>query len=334
MKAPKVSVVITTRNRAMLVPRAIKSALAQTYSPFDLHIVDDASEDETGQVVAPFMTKDSNVFYWRHEARKGLAGARNAGINSSNGEYVCFLDDDDAFTPWSLEKRIKLLSRISSQQLEKLGVIHGGWEDYFVHENRIAYRRPMIMDSILEYTRTHWLRPMSATSLYPRRVLETIGGFDESIRSSVEHDIWMTLAVHGYHAIAVDEPLAIAYYTRQKEGMCTDVKPRILGVEGFLSKWRPLYQLWYGPTGADWFIRRYRMQVFGKLCVQKLAAGRFGEAWQLARHLTVRNGLAHPQMAYLPLQTGRALLRQVIPLKVLMWASRRRNDERLVQGDI
>ena len=106
---PLVTVVIPTKNRARLLPRAIKSVLAQSYSNFELVIVDDGSSDNTPQTVQSFT--DSRIHYIRHEVASGAAAARNAGVAASSGEYVAFLDDDDQLTPNKLSVQVEAFQK-------------------------------------------------------------------------------------------------------------------------------------------------------------------------------------------------------------------------------
>ena len=128
MKNSTVSVVITTMNRPQSLSRAIKSVLSQTYQYYDLHIVDDGSIDETSDVIKSSQKKHSNVYYWRHESRRGLAAARNTGIAKSNAEFIAFLDDDDEWKPDSLSKRIEAVIRFPAKHQKFLGVIYSGCE--------------------------------------------------------------------------------------------------------------------------------------------------------------------------------------------------------------
>jgi len=102
----RVSVIIPTYNRAGYLGEAIQSVLDQTFSDFELLVVDDGSTDNTREVVASF--KDVRVRYIQQENR-GVAAARNAGIKASDGEYIAFLDSDDIWLPENLEIKVKLL---------------------------------------------------------------------------------------------------------------------------------------------------------------------------------------------------------------------------------
>ena len=99
---PLVSVVIPTYNRASLLLRAIRSVLAQTYSTYEVIVVDDCSDDDMRSVLSEFTRTDSRIRVIRHERNRGLSWARNTGIEAATGQYVSFLDDDDEYLPSTL----------------------------------------------------------------------------------------------------------------------------------------------------------------------------------------------------------------------------------------
>ena len=102
-----VSVIIPTYNRALLVGRAIESALAQTYEAIEVIVADDGSTDGTAAVAARY---GSRVCFVR-QANAGVSAARNLGLRYARGEFVAFLDSDDAWLPWKVAAQIALLQR-------------------------------------------------------------------------------------------------------------------------------------------------------------------------------------------------------------------------------
>lgn len=104
---PKVSVVITTFNRAEYLIQAIRSVLAQTYSNYEVIVIDDGSTDNTQEKLTSQIT-DNRIKYIRQENR-GPAEARNRGIEEAISEYIIFLDDDDIWLPIILEEEVKFL---------------------------------------------------------------------------------------------------------------------------------------------------------------------------------------------------------------------------------
>jgi glycosyltransferase involved in cell wall biosynthesis len=97
--APFFSIVIPTYNRAGTIPRAVGSCLAQTFGDFEVIVVDDGSQDDTGRVVGAI--GDGRIRYLR-TANAGAAAARNTGAAAAAGSYLCFLDSDDEFLPGKL----------------------------------------------------------------------------------------------------------------------------------------------------------------------------------------------------------------------------------------
>jgi glycosyltransferase involved in cell wall biosynthesis len=103
-KAPKISVVLTTYKRALILPATIDSILAQTFTDFELIIRDDCSPDETEAVGRRYEKLDPRVRYRREPKNIGMPGNLNAGILASSGEFVANLHDGDFYEQTLLEK--------------------------------------------------------------------------------------------------------------------------------------------------------------------------------------------------------------------------------------
>jgi glycosyltransferase involved in cell wall biosynthesis len=99
---PLVSVIVPTFNRAALLRVAIASVLCQSCHNLEVVVVDDGSRDATPAVVMEIAEKDKRVRYFRQKNR-GVSAARNAGLAKARGQYVAFLDSDDAWLPWKLK---------------------------------------------------------------------------------------------------------------------------------------------------------------------------------------------------------------------------------------
>jgi glycosyltransferase involved in cell wall biosynthesis len=109
MKHPKVSVVIPTYGGARHLGEAIQSVLNQTWQDFELIVVNDASPDDTDEVMARF--DDPRICYIRHETNRGVALARKTGIMASQGEIIAHLDQDDLYHPDKLRLHVEFLDR-------------------------------------------------------------------------------------------------------------------------------------------------------------------------------------------------------------------------------
>jgi len=110
---PRVSVIIPTYNRSVLVRRAIESVLSQTFRDFELLVIDDRGDLKTQSVIEDIIKKDPRVRYIPNETRLGLMENKNKGVrlSESSSEYVAFLDDDDVYLPNFLERTISELDK-------------------------------------------------------------------------------------------------------------------------------------------------------------------------------------------------------------------------------
>jgi glycosyltransferase involved in cell wall biosynthesis len=102
MNRPLFSIITPTCRRPMLLQRAIRSVINQTFQDFELIVVDDACDPETAKIVGVF--RDDRIIMIRHGQNKGAAAAYNTGIKASRGKFISVLDDDDEFYPEFLEK--------------------------------------------------------------------------------------------------------------------------------------------------------------------------------------------------------------------------------------
>ena len=104
-----IDVTVTRDNSAGYICESIDSVLEQTYAEWELWVVDDGSTDNTAEVVKKF--KDRRIHYVKQATNKGVAAARNLGIEKSQGRFLAFLDSDDIWLPEKLEKQLAFINR-------------------------------------------------------------------------------------------------------------------------------------------------------------------------------------------------------------------------------
>ncbi|CAN7289680.1 glycosyltransferase family 2 protein [Rhizobium sp. LjRoot254] len=186
----RISVVIPVRNRPTVVHRALDSVMRQTVLPFEIVVVDDASTDNTVEGLLLRQNDPVKVHVIQKTSRQGASIARNAGINQTSGDLVAFLDSDDEWKPNKLMHQLALLEAYP----HTVGCFCG-----------IEYRSPAgtILSppvsglvSISSLQRGNVLGS-SSTALVDRATLKKIGGFDGSLRSCQDWDVWLKLAKHG-----------------------------------------------------------------------------------------------------------------------------------------
>jgi glycosyltransferase involved in cell wall biosynthesis len=241
-----VSVIIPTYNRAHLLPRAIGSALRQTYSNLELIVVDDASTDETAEIVKT--TGDARVRYVRHEENRGGGAARNTGIRLARGEFLAFLDSDDEWLPEKVAHQLHALR--GHGDVEFRAVLTGGvrrWCHGSTVVREVVKRPAATGDVAGEVFRgidgVNYVSVLVETSLALR-----VGGFDEALTCGQDWDFVARMAKLAPIA-SVSEALAVYYYhdgpkiTRDLEGLITGTRRLIskhkvaLQEAGTLWKW-------------------------------------------------------------------------------------------------
>ena len=118
-----ISVVMTSYNHEKYLALAISSVLAQTFSDFELIIVDDASVDRSQDIIRDYQEKDSRVWSIFHETNQGISRTTNEGFLAAKGDYIAYMQSDDLWLPEKLEKQLKILCENSASIV---------WSDAFV----------------------------------------------------------------------------------------------------------------------------------------------------------------------------------------------------------
>ena len=107
MENKKVTVIMPAYNAERFIGEAISSVIAQTYENWELLVIDDCSTDGTFEIAKSFEEKDERIKVFKNEKNLGVARTRNRGIDASEGEYVAFIDSDDAWLSEKLFKQVK-----------------------------------------------------------------------------------------------------------------------------------------------------------------------------------------------------------------------------------
>jgi glycosyltransferase involved in cell wall biosynthesis len=184
---PLVSVAISTWNRAHLVGRAIRSALAQTVEDIEVLVVDDGSTDATPDVLAGF--DDSRVRRVRHERNHGISRTRNTAIRLARGEWMAFLDDDNEWMPDYLERQLAFAaSRPGADVVYCRARVRDARSGAATDREGGLYQ-----GRVFRHLVDGWYPLMSGT-LIRMSALSEVGGFDEGLRATEDYDLWMRLA--------------------------------------------------------------------------------------------------------------------------------------------
>lgn len=194
----KVSVVITTYNSMDYIPETLESVLRQTFTNFEVWLVNDGSSDHIVQWASELV--DPRVKFISQE-NQGVSSARNTGIAHAQGEYVAFLDGDDLWEPTKLEKQVRCLEANPEVGLVYTWLTRIDWQSNPTGRVICSQIEGDVWEKIIEKNR------VACSSVMVRRCcFETVGVFDKNLRFAEDWDMWIRLATR-YHFAAIKEPL-------------------------------------------------------------------------------------------------------------------------------
>lgn len=229
----RVSVIVPTYNRAEKLKRALASVSAQSRGDLELIVVDDASGDDTRDVVESL--SDANLRYVRHSSRKGGSAARNTGLRVCQGDYVAFLDSDDEWLPTKIERQLEVFARCSSETgLVYTGAVH-------VRPGREpAVRTPRYRGSIARQLLTENVVGSASAGMVRRDVLDLVGGFDETLEALQDLDLWLRISER-FRIDFVPDILVRIHVHEGAERISNDDHRRVTAREAFYSKHREIF---------------------------------------------------------------------------------------------
>jgi len=200
---PLVSVIIPVFNGEAFIARAIESILAQTYTAFEVVVIDDGSTDGTSDIVQSY---GASVVY-AHQSNLERSVARNAGLKLATGQFIAFLDADDWWFVEKLERQVAY-----AEKHPDLGLIYS-WvnvvDDAGQQLRVLGNERPLLEaegSDLFEWFLLGHSVPTPSVMIR-KECLDAVGGFDESITYIEDWDLWMRIA-NRYSVGYVAEPLA------------------------------------------------------------------------------------------------------------------------------
>lgn len=232
----KVSVVIPMYNSEATIRRAISSVVNQTYSGFvEILVIDDGSTDGASEIVLETVAglKYNRSIELIRKENGGASSARNVGLKRADGEYIAFLDSDDAWHPQKLDLQISFMKesgvKFSGTSSLVLGNDETGPHDrnkYFeVSCRRISFRRML------------FISPFSTPSVVIHHSLKH-ELFDESMRFAEDYNLWKRLAC-SHKVVKIREPLVYTFkhdYLSSGGSLSSNLKAMQLGVERSYKK--------------------------------------------------------------------------------------------------
>lgn len=268
--APRVSIVIPTHERPVLLRRALASVVAQTYEDWEAIVVDDAVSGSAELIVADY---DPRIRYMQNDGAHGGAGARNRGIREARGEYIAFLDDDDEWLPEKMSRQITALDAAPADVM----FCATAAINVFDYEERLTD----IEDGIVDFSDIALRRFkgfLTSTLMIRRSVLDEVGVFDASLPSHQEAELVIRITQMHPRGVGISMPLVRMNMVSHRAHIGGDINRRIKGRELVLAKHSDIFQarpillaqhlfwlgIWYRDAGryaeaCDAFRRAWRL---------------------------------------------------------------------------
>ena len=181
---PRISVILPIYNRGDYIAEAIESVIVQTFTDFEIIVIDDGSTDGTAGVIKSF--SDSRIRYI-YQSNCGRSNARNQAFSVANGQYIAFLDSDDLYLPNKLELQVRYLDTHPS-----VGMVYTS--AYCIDKNG------SLLDDSYKATVSGWIYEDVAfyvpvtitlpTVMVRYEVFDQVGGFDERMERFEDTDLW------------------------------------------------------------------------------------------------------------------------------------------------
>ncbi len=190
--SPKVSVIIPAYNVADFIAETLLSALAQTFSDYEIIVVNDGSPDteKLEKAIAPYREK---IIYLK-QPNKGAAAARNAGIGAARGEMLAFLDGDDIWLPDYLAAQVSFLRATGGDMVYCNAILFGNEKKYKTYMSRSPSRGEVTTESLLNGN----CNVITSGTVVMRETVAAAGMFDEEAPPRIEDfDLWFRLLKNG-----------------------------------------------------------------------------------------------------------------------------------------
>jgi glycosyltransferase involved in cell wall biosynthesis len=230
---PRVSVIVPAYNAAVYLPSAIDSVLAQTYSNWEIVIVNDGSTDHTRAIVDSYRPKLREKLHYIYQPNRGLPAARNTGMRAARGEFIALLDADDVWLPHRLARGVPVLDADPATGLVHARVVRIDMQGTIIGQLKVEpkYLSGRIARNI--YTRrAHIVCP---TVMFRKSCMEAAGWFDETMQATEDRDLWFRIALR-CNVAYIDEVLA--YYRLSPSSITSNLDRLVQGQLYFVAKHR------------------------------------------------------------------------------------------------
>lgn len=230
------SVIIPLFNKGPYVKRALKSVINQTYTDFEVIVIDDGSTDDSFNATKELLVTSNIEYQLIHQKNSGVSTARNNGVDASQGDYICFLDADDWWAPTFLERMNWLI-----KECPEAGIY--GTNYYYVKNGKqricVTTAETGYIDYCKVYAEKLQMPLWTGAVCIPRGIFDEMGGFKPHLKLGEDFDLWIRIALE-YKVAFLDEPLSFYFQDSDPAwrlvGRLHDPKTHVLWNLGYLEQ--------------------------------------------------------------------------------------------------
>jgi glycosyltransferase involved in cell wall biosynthesis len=281
---PAVSVITPAWNAAAFLPETIDSVRAQTFTDWEMLVVDDGSADETAAIVREYAARDPRIRLLE-QANAGPSAARNRAMAAARGGFFAFLDSDDRWAPAFLAAQLGVFEQYPDTGLVTgNGIFDGGPLDGMP-------TRPVTPGCPVFTLRDLIIHESSVfiMTVFRRAVFDTIGGMDETQWTSEDYDFWLRAAIAGF--VFRRNPQPLGWYRVRGTSLSRNRVRMLQGMLRTFDKTRArVADNAAARVAVERQIARFEAELLLEHAKEALENGQYGEAAQHLQALRARGG--------------------------------------------
>jgi glycosyltransferase involved in cell wall biosynthesis/Tfp pilus assembly protein PilF len=275
---PLISVIIPAYNSENNIKKAIESVMEQTYTCWELIIIDDGSTDQTQAVVEPYLN-DNRIQYF-YKKNGGEASARNVGLEKANGSYISWLDSDDYFAPTYLERAVSSLIQDKTILFvyPNLRLIDAKG-NYLTSWRYKDYEIPSLISDL--FKTGHSVVPGVASTTARREIYDKLGKFDVAFKIATDYEFLSRIGQLTGHTKCLNEELYfyvqgtdnLTGNTEEKFRFCAQVMERMLDKYSIETLFPEIIAQKIDPNSLNLNVLFHIENIFNRHIYEKLPSG-------------------------------------------------------------
>ena len=237
-ETPLISIVMPAYNAGKYIEQAIESVIGQTYKNWELIVLDDGSVDDTKEIIQQKVQCDKRIFLYENESNMGVSATRNRGIEVAKGDWVAFLDSDDAWEKEKLEKQVSFLENHEDAKIIFTASAYINEEnkrsDYILHVPTTVGFKELLKQNVIS----------CSSVLVRKKYLQKYAMPGDKLHE--DYTVWLKILEDGSLAYGIDEPLLIyRVSSKSKSGNKVNAAKMQMRVYQYLglSVWQSIYYM-------------------------------------------------------------------------------------------